>query len=479
MEETSAFQESLIFMNFTDFGFWPRFLICLALVWIIKGTASLLKKELPGWFDRVALASISLYLLASVGALTFGIFLLLASLAYVGVLLISVIPKEKRWLFLSFYIPVLVIPLIYYKYHSFVAEEILGWSKDTFNAILIPAGISFYTFQKIAILVDAARLDSYRPKLLDFANFASFFPQVVAGPIERKEELMPQMERFRFTCNWDNLNNAAPWLALGFFYKLCLADNLSPFINRDDMASAWPILFTTFLFGLKIYFDFCGYSLIALGLARLLGVTLTLNFRSPYLSANIRDFWRRWHVSLSYWFRDYVYIPLGGSRTRYWWAGLLLVFLLSGIWHGAGWCFLLWGALHGIYCVVSHVTKDHIRLPSPFGWAITMVLVFAAWLPFYETRWDILSRKLYILSHSSSYAPSLLKQYAASIDTWHLFPLLLLLTLCTAILIMEGISSRRDTYYQFARHPLVIALLVSLTVWFGSSKGNDFIYFSF
>jgi hypothetical protein len=108
-----------------------------------------------------------------------------------------------------------------------------------------------------------------------------------------------------------------------------------------------------------------------------------------------------------------------------------------------------------------------------------MVLVFAAWLPFYETRWDILSRKLYILSHSSSYAPSLLKQYAASIDTWHLFPLLLLLTLCTAILIMEGISSRRDTYYQFARHPLVIALLVSLTVWFGSSKGNDFIYFSF
>jgi alginate O-acetyltransferase complex protein AlgI len=466
-------------MNFTDFGFWPRFLICLAVVWIIKGVASLLNKVLPRWFDQAALAFISLYLLASVGALTFGIFLLLASLAYVGIQIISVIPKEKRWLFLSLYIPVLLVPLIYYKYRSFVAEEILGWSKDTFEAILIPAGISFYTFQKIAILVDAARLDTYRPKLLDFANFASFFPQVVAGPIERKEELMPQMERFRFTCNWDNLNAAAPWLALGFFYKLCLADNLSPFINRDAMASAWPILFTTFLFGLKIYFDFCGYSLIALGLARLLGVTLTLNFRSPYLSANIRDFWRRWHVSLSYWFRDYVYIPLGGSRTRYWWAGLLLVFLLSGIWHGAGWCFLLWGSLHGIYCVVSHVTKDHIRLPSIVGWGITMFLVFAAWLPFYETRGDILSRKLSILSHPSSYALSLLLQYVATFDAWQLFPLLLLLTLCTAILIVEGISSRRDSHYQFARNPLVIALLVTLTVWFGSSNGNDFIYFSF
>jgi alginate O-acetyltransferase complex protein AlgI len=466
-------------MNFTDFGFWPRFLICLAVVWMIKGAASLLNKELPRCFDRAALASISLYLLASVGALTFGIFLLLASLAYVGIHLISVIPKERRWLFLSLYIPVLLIPLIYYKYRSFVAVQILGWSNDTFDAILIPAGISFYTFQKIAILVDAARLDSYRPKLLDFANFASFFPQVVAGPIERKEELMPQMERFRFTCNWDNLNAAAPWLALGFFYKLCLADNLSPFINRDNMASAWPILFTTFLFGLKIYFDFCGYSLIALGLARLLGVTLTLNFRCPYLSSNIRDFWRRWHVSLSYWFRDYVYIPLGGSRTKYWWAGLLLVFLLSGIWHGAGWCFLLWGSLHGIYCVVSHITKDHIQIPSTVGWGITMFLVFAAWLPFYETRGDILSRKLTILSHPSSYAPSLLRQYVASFDTWQLFPLLLLLTLCTAILIVEGISSRRDSYYQFACHPLVIALLVTLTVWFGSSNGNDFIYFSF
>jgi len=466
-------------MNFTDFGFWPRFLICLAVVWIIKGTASLLKKELPGWFDRVALASISLYLLASVGALTFGIFLLLASLAYVGIHLISVIPKEKRWLFLSLYIPVLLIPLIYYKYRSFVAEEILGWSKDTCDAVLIPAGISFYTFQKIAILVDAAPLDSYRPKLLDFANFASFFPQVVAGPIERKEELMPQMERFRFTCNWDNLNAAAPWLALGFFYKLCMADNLSPFIDRDDMASAWPILFTTFLFGLKIYFDFCGYSLIALGLARLLGVTLTLNFRSPYLSANIRDFWRRWHVSLSYWFRDYVYIPLGGSRTRYWWAGLLLVFLLSGIWHGAGWCFLLWGALHGIYCVVSHVTKDHIRLPSPVGWAITMVLVFAAWLPFYETRWPVLSHKLAILCSSSSYSVSLLRQYAMSFDSWHYLPLTLLMILSLATFTAEAFCSRKKAHYGYANHPVAIIILIALTVWFGSTKGNDFIYFSF
>lgn len=466
-------------MNFTDFAFWPRFLVCLTVVWIIKGVASWRGKKLLSEFDRIALAAISLYLLSCVGVLTFSIFLLLASLAYLGIYLISYISDKRRTFFLIFYIPIVLIPLIYFKYRSFLAEQVLGWSKDTFDSILIPAGISFYTFQKIAILVDAARLPNYRPRLLDFVNFAGFFPQVVAGPIERKDELMPQMEQFRFSWSHENLDRAAPWLALGFFYKICLADNLSPFINRDDLSSAWPILFNTFLFGLKIYFDFCGYSLIALGLARILGVTLTLNFRSPYLSSNIRDFWRRWHVSLSYWFRDYVYIPLGGSRTRYWWAGLLIVFMLSGIWHGAGWCFILWGALHGLYCVISHVTKDRIRLPSFVGWVLTMFLVFAAWLPFYETRGDILFKKLSILSQISSYSPCLLHQYAASFDTWHLFPLSLLLILCSITFMMEGISSKHGCYYEFARHPVAIALLVTFTVWFGSSKGNEFIYFSF
>ncbi len=466
-------------MNFTDFAFWPRLILCLAAVWLIKGIARGLGRELPQTFDRISLAAISLILLASVGTLTFTIFFLLASLAYIGIYIISYIPKEKRWIFLTIYLPIVVAPLVYYKYRSFVAEEILGWSKDTFDAILIPAGISFYTFQKIAILVDASRLESYRPKLLDFLNFAGFFPQVVAGPIERKDELLPQMERFRFTWSRDNLDAAAPWLALGFFYKICLADNLSPYIYRDDISSAWPILFTTFLFGLKIYFDFCGYSLIALGLARALGVTLTLNFRSPYLSTNISDFWRRWHVSLSYWFRDYVYIPLGGSRTRYWWAGLLLVFLLSGLWHGAGWNFILWGALHGLYCVISHATKDKWSFPAPIAWFGTMFLVFAAWLPFYETRGGMLAEKISILLKPASFSLGQLSQSIHSIDPSKILPLLIILLFCGVIFIAEGLSATRKTYYDFARKPVIVALLIVLTVWLGSSQGNDFIYFSF
>ncbi|CAN5657960.1 hypothetical protein BH09VER1_BH09VER1_00110 [soil metagenome] len=466
-------------MNFTDFGFWPRLIFLLLIAVSARTLASQLKRPFPPVYDKIALATISLYLLASVDTLTFSIFLLLASLSYAGILAVSNIPPEKRRLFLAFYIPLLLCPLIYYKYRSFLAEEVFGWEKQTFHAIAIPAGISFYTFQKIAILVDVSRLRAYRPKILDFLNFAAFFPQVVAGPIERKEELMPQMENFRLRIRWANLNMAAPWLALGFFYKLCLADNLSPFIDREAMASAWPILWNTFLFGLKIYFDFCGYSLIALGIARCLGVTLTLNFRSPYASTTIRDFWRRWHVSLSYWFRDYVYIPLGGSRTRFWALSLILVFLLSGVWHGAGWCFFLWGALHGFYCVVGHTLKDRVTLPAPIGWGATMLLVFVAWLPFYETRWPVLFQKLTLLATPAAYSLQGLTAYVHSFDPSRFTTMAAATALCLLALAMELVSIRKGTYYSYATNPIVTAILVAATVWLGSSKGNAFVYFSF
>lgn len=466
-------------MNFTDFGFWPRLIICLLIAFGLRAIASRVGRPFSPTFDKVALAATSLYLLSCVDMLTFGIFLLLATMAYVGIIAVSAIPMEKRRLFLAAYIPLLLLPLIYYKYKTFLVEEVFGWEKQTFHAIAIPAGISFYTFQKIAILVDVARLKAYRPKLLDFANFAAFFPQVVAGPIERKDELMPQMENFRLKLTWANLNTAAPWLALGFFYKLCLADNLSPFIDREAMSSAWPIIWNTFLFGLKIYFDFCGYSLIALGIARALGVTLTLNFRSPYLSTTVRDFWRRWHVSLSYWFRDYVYIPLGGSRTRFWALSLLLVFLLSGVWHGAGWCFLLWGVLHGIYCVVGHTLKNRFALPSFIGWLSTMVLVFFAWLPFYETRWHVLLQKLELLITPAAYSLHSLSAYLHSFDPTRLVTMSAAAGLCILALFLEIFSARKGTYYSYAAHPVVTALLVAATVWLGSSKGNAFVYFSF
>lgn len=468
-------------MNFIEFGFWPRLIICLGIALLVRWVVFSRTGRNPARFDKITLAVISLYLLASVNVLTFSIFVILAALSYAGILVISRIPPSRRRLFLACYIPLLLVPLAYYKYRTFFLEQVIGWETLTLEAIAIPAGISFYTFQLIAILVDVARLPSYRPKFFDFLNFASFFPQVVAGPIERKDDLMPQMENFRLHISLANLHRATPWLALGFFYKVCLADNLSLFIDREAMASAWPVLWNTLLFGFKIYFDFCGYSLIAFGIAAALGVKLTLNFRSPYLSTNIRDFWRRWHVSLSYWFRDYVYIPLGGSQTPRWPLNLLIVFVVSGLWHGAAWSFLLWGFLHGLYCVCGHVFKARLHLPRPIGWAFTMFLVFLAWLPFYETRWDVLCSKAVLLATPSAYAPSAALAWVSSFDPAELLTMLVAVGLCLFGFLIEALSLLKDdrAYYSLAENPLLVAFLVAATVLLGSAHGNEFIYFSF
>lgn len=468
-------------MNFIEFGFWPRLIICLAVALFIRSVGFTRRGRSPVFFDKIALAGISLYLLASVDKLTFTIFVLLALLSFAGVVVVASLPQSRRRVFLWFYIPTLFIPLAYYKYRTFFLEQVVGWEPLTLDAIAIPAGISFYTFQLIAILIDTARLPNYRPKFIDFLNFASFFPQVVAGPIERKEDLMPQVESFQLHISIANLNRATPWLALGFFYKVCLADNLSPFIDREAMGSAWPVLWNTLLFGFKIYFDFCGYSLIALGIAKALGVHLTLNFRSPYLSTNIRDFWRRWHVSLSYWFRDYVYIPLGGSETKRWPINLLVVFVVSGLWHGAAWSFLLWGLLHGLYCVCGHVFKARLQLPRPIGWAFTMLLVFIAWLPFYETRWDVLCSKALLLATPSAYAPSAAVAWLGAFDPADLLTMLVAVSLCLFGFLIELLSLRKDqcAHYSLAENPIMVAILIAATVLLGSAQGNEFIYFSF
>jgi len=466
-------------VNFIDFEFWPTLLFGLLAIFSIRWAYTRIGRPLPGDFDKYALGVLSLVLLAGVNLLTFAIFLSLSVLAYVGMLALANIPVEKRRLFLGFYIPILLLPLIYYKYRTFLLEQVIGWEELTLGAIAIPAGISFYTFQMIAVMVDGSRLKSYKPKAIDFLNFISFFPQVVAGPIERKSDLMGQVENFRFRPGWQALDNGASWLALGFFYKVCLADNLSPFIDRDAMQSAWPILWNTFLFGLKIYFDFCGYSLIALGLGKCLGVDLTLNFRSPYFSGNIRDFWRRWHVSLSFWFRDYVYIPLGGSKNSRWAINLMVVFVLSGLWHGAGWGFILWGALHEMYCVVSHALKDRIQLPGPLGWLLTISVVFLAWLPFFETRWGVLCDKLRILIQMEEYSAEKFVQFAGSFGVAQLSTMAVGVAFCLAALGFEAWSARKRDYYGFARSRIAIAILVFATIFFGSSQGNSFIYFSF
>ena len=261
--------------------------------------------------------------------------------------------------------------------------------------IILPVGISFYTFQTLSYVIDVYR-GTVEPEghFGCYALFVSFFPQLVAGPIERPENLLPQLRAERRFATNDLA--AGGWLLLeGYFKKIVIADSLAPFVDRvfgaPGEALGPGIILATALFGIQIYCDFSGYSDIARGAAKLLGIDLMENFRRPYEAKTVREFWRRWHISLTSWFTDYVYIPLGGSRR-----GLprqilniLIVFLLSGLWHGAGWTFVLWGLIHGLYQAGSVLTQrreqpaeEMDRARSALCRARTFALVSFPWLFF-------------------------------------------------------------------------------------------------
>lgn len=225
--------------------------------------------------------------------------------------------------------------------------------------MLLPVGISFYTFQTLSYSIDVYRGDKEPETHLGiFALYVSFFPQLVAGPIERATTFLPQFYRVH-QFDYQRVTDGLKLMAWGFFKKLVIADRVAVVVNtvynNPTEYSGIPLLIATYFFAFQIYCDFSGYSDIAIGAARVMGFDLMENFKQPYFSKSVAEFWRRWHISLSTWFRDYLYIPLGGNRVGpwHWYGNLLIVFLVSGLWHGANWTFVIWGALHGFYILCS------------------------------------------------------------------------------------------------------------------------------
>ncbi|WP_313473440.1 MBOAT family O-acyltransferase [Stutzerimonas kunmingensis] len=334
-------------------------------------------------------------------------FLVLASLVFyavwdwrlLGLLLVSIVAnyllgqlvakhRSKGWLALA--VAGNLGLLAYYKYAGFLFAFIpasTGWN------IVLPLGISFFTFQQIAWQVDLYRGKIGRPEdPLRYVFFVSFFPQLIAGPIVHARELFPQIDT-----GW--LRRSLPWqlglslLAVGLVKKVLLADSLAPGVGSlysraaaGELLAAPDVLLAAFSYGLQLYFDFSGYADMAMGLALLFGIRLPVNFRSPYQSGSIIEFWRRWHITLSHFLRDYLYIALGGNRRgavrRH--ANLMVTMLLGGLWHGAGWQFVLWGGLHGAMLVINHRWRrlSSWRCPRPVGVVLTLVAVMLAWIPF-------------------------------------------------------------------------------------------------
>jgi alginate O-acetyltransferase complex protein AlgI len=282
--------------------------------------------------------------------------------------------------------------LIYYKYANFFFSSIDGLTGANWKVpeILLPLGISFYTFTQTAYLVDAYRGKTKKHNLLTYALFVTFFPHLIAGPILHHQDMVPQFHRLRnFVFSPRNLSLGLVLFTLGLSKKVLIADNISSWVSpvfdnasKLSFIEAWAGALS---YTYQLYFDFSGYSDMAIGLGLMLNICLPENFNSPYKATSIVDFWRRWHITLSNFLRDYLYIPLGGNRKgearRY--ANLLLTMLLGGLWHGAGWTFVLWGGLHGVYLSINHWwRKQTILMPKLLAWMITFLAVVASWVLF-------------------------------------------------------------------------------------------------
>lgn len=352
------------------------------------------------------------------------IFIIITTIStYVTALLMdrcSTKKDKKKYLILNFTINLGL--LIIFKYLNFISTSFntilkalnLSHQLPILNLIL-PIGISFYTFKALGYSMDVYRQDIKAEKHFGLlALFLSFFPQLLSGPIDRASNLLPQLRKEQ-KLEYDNIKKSLFLIMWGFFKKMVIADNLALFVNQvynsPTNYTGIPLIMATIFFGIQIYCDFSGYSDIAIGVGRILGFKAIDNFNRPYASKSVSEFWRRWHMSLSFWFRDYLYIPLGGNRvsSKRWIFNQLIVFLLSGLWHGANWTFILWGMLHGVYIIVSKLTKamrediskklnlnKYPKIYAAFKVLLTFILVDFAWIFF---RANSLSDAGYIVTH--------------------------------------------------------------------------------
>jgi len=278
------------------------------------------------------------------------------------------------------------------KYADFVGANVAALLESGFTpmGIILPLGVSFFTFQKISYLIDLRRGDRHVYGLLDFFAFVTFFPQLIAGPLVRHNEIIPQFAADpRGPHVWENLSRGLALFTIGFAKKAGLADTVAPVCDALfqraaagplNAAEAWA---AAGAYALQIFFDFSGYSDMAIGLALMFGLRLPFNFDAPYRATSIREFWRRWHMTLSRFLRDYVYVPLGGNRRGSQAGNVVLTMLLGGLWHGAAWTFVAWGGLHGLALAANGAwVRRGWRMPALLGWALTLLFVVLAWVPF-------------------------------------------------------------------------------------------------
>lgn len=362
----------------------------------------------------------------------------------------------------------------------------------TGKSILLPVGVSFYFFQSMGYLIDV-----YRGKIKAerhfgyYALFVSFFPQLFAGPIGRADALLPQYKKKR-PFVYDNVTYGLKLMAWGYFKKLVIADVFAQTVdrlyNRVNIYVGFAFIVVTVMYAIEIYCDFSGYSDIAIGCAKLFGIDFMTNFKSPYYSFSIKEFWSRWHISLSTWFRDYVYIPLGGNRVPKWrhCLNLLITFLVSGFWHGSALTYLIWGALHGLLQIVETLLypKGKERRRHFFMLPVTFILICFTWIFF---RANSIQDALWVISHlfwDVSRPLNYLKTAVICLNLSYAQMFGMGLSVL-ALAIYDYFSLKHDVIMEiskqkfFIRWPVYVLLLVVIALFSAKGVATEFIYFQF
>lgn len=403
------------------------------------------------------------------------------------------IEKYRKKFLLVLGISVNLALLAYFKYTGFFFISMNKFLSLNLNVpeIILPLGISFFTFTQTAYLVDAYRGETKKYSLLSYSLFVTIFPHLIAGPILYHKDMIPQFSRLRnMIFNYRNFAIGMTIFVIGLFKKVVIADNLSPWV-KIAFEHAYTLTFIEAWSGavaytMQLYFDFSGYSEMAIGLGLMLNFKLPINFNAPYKATSIIEFWRRWHMTLSEFLKNYLYIPLGGNRNGQFkkMMNLMITMLLGGLWHGAGWTFVIWGGLHGIYLVVNHMWRKYGRaLPDSINWLITFTAVVIAWVFFRAAH---VSDAVAMLK--TMFDLSKVIRIDGTYYAWHLGNLsfggtemlISLLVLLVAVIIGKSIPCyMEENFKPNKKWAMGVALFFVASLLMMSGKVSEFLYFQF
>ncbi|WP_254848700.1 MBOAT family O-acyltransferase [Paenibacillus odorifer] len=412
------------------------------------------------------------------------------NIKYVPLILISILfnyvmshfihttTAKRRRPLLIFSLSTNILLLGYYKYTDFFIEN---WNEVTasnlsLHHLILPLGISFFTFTQIAYLVDVYRNQAREYNLLNYTLFVTFFPHLISGPILHHKDMMPQFDKLRNKVwNWNNIRKGTLFFSIGLGKKVILADTLAGYADNGFAAAtyfvdSWVAILS---YTLQIYYDFSGYTDMAIGIALLFNIHLPQNFNEPYRAISIRDFWRRWHITLSHFLRDYIYIPLGGNRKSFWISirNVIITFLLGGFWHGADWLFILWGLLHGVGQAVEKCWgRWGFSLPKWLSWLLTFIFVNITWVFF---RAEHISQAFRLLKGMSGLNGVSLQSIGSL--KWAIILILILMT----IILWNPLHLLNKRNFQYSwKTAFVMAFIIMFSLLF-FNRITTFLYFNF